>query len=215
MEFFSYIITALGAYLLGSIPTGYLVAKAKGIDIRSVGSGNIGATNVFRVLGKKAGVFVLLADAAKGFLACQVGIWEARHYFPPDSFGGREETFAILAGIFAILGHNYTCWLTFKGGKGIATTAGVLIALAPGAFLIVLSIFILVVGTTRYISLASIVAAFCLPFAVWLLHGTPGTIIVTALLGALAIYKHKANIKRLFDGTENRFGKKKIAEAPK
>ena len=119
----------------------------------------------------------------------------------------------IVAGIAAILGHNYTCWLKFKGGKGIATTAGVLIALTPSAFLVVLSVFVLVVMVTRYISLASIVAAFCLPFAVWFLKGSPTMIGVMAALGALAIYKHKANIGRLLNGTENRFSKRKSSEA--
>lgn len=219
MEIFSYIITALAAYLLGSIPTGYLVAKAKGIDIRSVGSGNIGATNVFRILGKGAGIFVLLADALKGFAACAllcpfIFNWFAPHlsglvvYFHDEPIKVQTRYF-LIAGMAAILGHNYTCFLKFKGGKGIATTAGVLIALAPGAFLVVLVIFILVVVVTRYISLASITAAFCLPFAVWFLHGSKTMIVVTAALGALAIYKHKANIKRLLNGTENRFGKKK------
>lgn len=217
VEIFSYVIAALAAYLLGSIPTGYLVAKAKGVDIRSVGSGNIGATNVFRILGKSAGIFVLLADAAKGFLAC----WLLPILFfhsiaqEPASLADRVdplkyyEWFSIIAGIAAILGHNYTCFLKFKGGKGIATTAGVLIALAPKPLLIVFVIFVLVLVTTRYMSLASITAAFCLPFAVWFLHGSVRMIGITAFLGALAIYKHKANIKRLLNGTENRFGKKK------
>jgi glycerol-3-phosphate acyltransferase PlsY len=119
------------------------------------------------------------------------------------------EWHSIVAGIAAILGHNYTCFLKFKGGKGIATTAGVLIALAPKPLLIVFVIFVLVLVTTRYMSLASITAAFCLPFAVWFLHGSPTMIGITGFLGALAIYKHKANIKRLVSGTENRFGKKK------
>ena len=215
MEIFSYIITALAAYLLGSIPTGYLVAKAKGIDIRRFGSGNIGATNVFRILGKKAGIFVLLVDAAKGFCACWVGVWIANSHFPPDSLGGRREIFAIISGIAAILGHNYTCFLKFKGGKGIATTAGVLIALAPVAFLIVLAIFLLVVFTTRYVSLGAVAAAFCLPFAVWISRGSPMMIGIMTALGALAVYKHKANIRRLLNGTENRFGQKKNAEAAK
>ena len=216
MEIFNYVITALAAYLLGSIPTGYLVAKAKGVDIRSVGSGNIGATNVFRILGKPAGIFVLLVDALKGFAAVVLvpGLVLKLPHTTVTSAVELEIYFAILerltiiAGISAILGHNYTCWLKFKGGKGIATTAGVLIALTPVAFLIVLSIFILVAVTTRYISLASIIACFCLPFAVWILHGNNTMIVITAIFGALGIYKHKANIKRLLNGTENRFGKK-------
>jgi glycerol-3-phosphate acyltransferase PlsY len=217
VEIFSYILTALAAYLLGSIPTGYLVAKAKGVDIRSVGSGNIGATNVFRILGKGLGIFVLLADAGKGFVACWLIPRIVFHFESGQPISPSElevylrifEWHSIIAGIAAILGHNYTCFLKFKGGKGIATTAGVLIALAPKPLLIVLVIFVLVLLTSRYMSLASITAAFCLPFAVWFLHGSPTMIVITAFLGGLAIYKHKANIKRLLNGTENRFGKKK------
>ena len=219
MEIFSYIITALAAYLLGSIPTGYLVAKAKGIDIRSVGSGNMGATNVFRILGKAAGIFVLLVDALKGFVAVAVIVNsypELQGAFP-EIFGTTgpgnnqlREHLGIVAGVAAILGHNYTCFLKFKGGKGIATTAGVLIALAPVAFLIVLAIFLLILFATRYVSLGAVVAAFCLPFAVWISRGTLTMVGVMAALGALAIYKHKANIKRLLNGTENRFGKTKF-----
>ncbi|MEO7297726.1 MAG: glycerol-3-phosphate 1-O-acyltransferase PlsY [Verrucomicrobiota bacterium] len=225
MEIFSYVLTALAAYLLGSIPTGYLVAKAKGIDIRSVGSGNIGATNVFRILGKPAGILVLMADVAKGFVACWfiplvvLLIFEqlSQNYFLQSSSKllGQIELRRIVAGVAVILGHNYTCFLKFKGGKGIATSAGVLIALAPSAFLVVFCVFMLVAFLTRYISLASVIAAFCLPFSVWWFHGSRTMVAVMSFLGALAIYKHKANIGRLLNGTENRFGEKKIAEVPK
>jgi acyl phosphate:glycerol-3-phosphate acyltransferase len=213
----AYIVVAVGAYLLGSIPTGFLVAKAKGIDIRSVGSGNIGATNAMRVLGKPAGIFVLLMDAAKGFASCYLGAFIysklCELHAPPDSivnFSPEEiERVAIVAGIFAVLGHNYTCWLKFKGGKGIATTAGVYLALAPWAVLIALVVFILAVMITRYVSIGSISAAVALPATVWIM--SPDNLflaIVTTALGALAIYKHKSNIQRLMAGTENRLGKK-------
>src|SRR5437660_1114704 len=132
-----YILTCLAAYLLGSIPTGFLVAKARGVDIRTVGSGNIGATNVFRFLGKPAGIFVLFADALKGWLAVVGVTWvviQALH-LSPDSM--TKEWLQICAGICAILGHNYTCWLHFKGGKGIATSAGVLVALVHRSLLII------------------------------------------------------------------------------
>src|SRR4026209_2673463 len=121
----------LGAYLLGSIPTGYLVAKARGIDIRKVGSGNIGATNVFRVLGKPAGIFVLMVDASKGFVACYfVGPLAYRWLAGPLANDSTTHEFLkITGGFLAILGHNYTCWLKFKGGKGIATSAGVILGL--------------------------------------------------------------------------------------
>ena len=206
-------MTALGAYLLGSLPTGFLIARAKGIDIRNVGSGNIGATNAIRVLGKPAGIFVLLADAAKGFCAVTFLSFFIFLFFYGDK--GDETMDAgwnlpIIAGIFAVLGHNYTCWLKFKGGKGIATTAGVYLALAPWALLIALVVFILALLVSRIVSVASMSAAVALPAAVWVMM--PQNIflgIVTTALGALAIYKHKANIQRLRAGTENRFGQKK------
>lgn len=203
-----YLVTAIAAYFLGSIPTGYLVAKAKGVDIRSVGSGNIGATNVFRILGKGPGTFVLLVDALKGFLACGLVanlVWQI--LVPPGTEGGDNRNYlSIVAGIGAVLGHNYTCWLNFKGGKGIATSAGVLIALVPYAFLVTLATWLVVFAMSRYVSLASIVAAAVLPFATWQLHGRPELIAITALMSALAIYKHRANIQRLRAGTENRIG---------
>ena len=219
-----YLATALAAYLLGSIPTGFLVAKAKGIDIRSVGSGNIGATNAMRVLGKPAGIFVLLADAAKGFVAVGLGflVWLFHfcpimdHYYETglnesavnQSFG-LVEGLKVLAGICAVLGHNYPCWLKFKGGKGIATTAGVFLALAPWAVLIALVVFILAVLLTKYVSIGSIAAAVALPAAVWIM--TPQNVllgVIATALGVMAIYKHKGNIQRLMAGTENRMGKK-------
>ena len=222
MPILSYILTALGAYLLGSIPFGFLVAKAKGIDIRSVGSGNIGATNAMRVLGKPAGIAVLVLDALKGFIAVCFGV--ALFAKMQGSAGGASNAayvaqafnHGLAAGIFAVLGHNYTCWLKFKGGKGIATTAGVYLALAPLPLLIALVIFMLAVAGTRYISVGSIAAAIALPATVWILQ--PHNLllgIVTTALGALAIYKHKSNIQRLMAGTENRFGQKKSTEATK
>lgn len=217
MDWLGYIITAAAGYLLGSIPTGYLVARAKGVDIRTVGSGNMGATNVFRTLGKAAGIFVLLVDALKGWLACGWLPALVLKNFGPNFFAQNhalEERLAILAGVAAILGHNYTCWLKFKGGKGIATTAGVLMALVPNALLVALAIWIVTFAVSRYVSVASIVAAFCLPFATWLTGGGPTLIVITGALGALAIYKHKANIQRLRAGTENRFGAKKTETPP-
>jgi glycerol-3-phosphate acyltransferase PlsY len=206
-----YILTVLVAYLLGSIPTGFLVAKARGVDIRSVGSGNIGATNVFRILGKPAGIFVLLMDALKGAVAVALASWVFSEWFRASV--NEREAAEILASICAVLGHNYTCWLYFKGGKGIATSAGVLAALVPQAFLIILAIFIIVFAVTRYVSLGSICASFALPFASWLTGKSPTLIAVTGAMGALAIYKHKANIKRLLNGTESRVGAKKVIVA--
>ena len=208
-----YIVTLLIAYLLGSIPTGFLVAKARGVDIRTVGSGNIGATNVFRILGKTAGIFVLLADAAKGWLAVFVVARLVCGWCYPGAEKQAQEWFNLGAGVAAILGHIYTCWLHFKGGKGIATSAGVLLALVPGALLIALGIWIVVFALSRYVSLASISAAFSLPFAAWLRGESKTIIAVIAGLAVLAIYKHKANIKRLMKGTENRIGPKKPASS--
>ena len=209
MPVLAYIVVAVAAYLLGSIPTGFLVAKAKGIDIRAVGSGNIGATNAMRVLGVSAGSFVLLVDGLKGFFACSIVADVFSIFYHDKYLAGDVEPLEIFAGIFAVLGHNYTCWLKFKGGKGIATTAGVYLALAPWAVLIALVIFILAVLVTKYVSVGSIAAAIALPAAVWAM--TPDNLflgIVTTALGALAIYKHKSNIQRLMAGTESRLGKK-------
>jgi glycerol-3-phosphate acyltransferase PlsY len=212
-----YILVVVIAYLLGSIPTGFLVAKAKGVDIRTVGSGNIGATNVFRILGTPAGIFVMLADAAKGWLAVFFVAPLVGRWFFPDASPLSMEWFHLCAGIAAILGHNYTCWLHFKGGKGIATSAGVLLALVPVPLLIILSVWIIVFALTRYVSLASICASFTLPFASCLVHKSLKLIIVTACLAALAIYKHRANIQRLLKGTEHRieFKKPSPSNAPK
>ena len=211
-----YLFIAVAAYLLGSIPTGYLVAKAKGIDIRTVGSGNIGATNAMRVLGKPAGIAVLLVDALKGYAAVA---WLAPMMFDwlaPHSFGlyvpfakssvELQTKFQVLAGVCAVLGHNYTCWLKFKGGKGIATSAGVFLALAPLAVGIAVAVFALAVIVTRYVSIGSVAAGVALPIAVWFTRESMLLRIVTIALGALAIYKHKTNLQRLAAGTENRIG---------
>jgi glycerol-3-phosphate acyltransferase PlsY len=156
VEIVAYVVTAIVGYLLGSIPTGYLVAHAKGVDIRAVGSGNIGATNVMRILGKPAGIFVLFVDALKGWLAVVPMPRLVLAAFGLSTDAITLETCQIIAGVSAILGHNYTCWLNFKGGKGIATSAGVLLALVPWALLTILTIWILVFAVTKYVSLASL-----------------------------------------------------------
>ena len=217
MPIVGYILVILIAYLLGSIPTGFLVAKARGVDIRTVGSGNIGATNVFRILGKPAGVFVLLADAAKGWLAVFVVAQLVFGWFYPAAGQQACEWFRLCAGIAAILGHNFTCWLRFKGGKGIATSAGVLVARVPGPLLIILGIWVVVFTLSHYVSLASISASVALPFAAWGRGESTTVILVTTALATLAIYKHKANIQRLIKGTEHRidFKKSSRSDAPK
>jgi glycerol-3-phosphate acyltransferase PlsY len=197
------LLIALGAFLLGSIPTGYLVARAKGVDIRKHGSGNIGATNVFRTLGKPLGIFVFLVDALKGFAA----VWLAAQSGDGSDWAG------IVAAVAVIAGHNYTPWLGFKGGKGIATSAGVLLALMPWAVLAIAVVWVLVFKISRYVSLASICAAAALPVAVGLLWfsgcGGNGPLLAFSLaISALAIWRHRTNIQRLRAGTESRFERK-------
>ncbi len=200
----SYLAVAGAAYLLGSIPTGYLLARAKGIDIRTVGSGNIGATNVMRILGKPAGIFVSLMDALKGWVAVE-GVTHLVFFL----FGkplSEPSVFRIVAAFAAVFGHNYTCWLNFKGGKGVATSAGVLAALVPSALMMSLSVWVVLIALTRYVSIGSIVGSFTLPFTTWFTTKDPPLTIATGAMGALAIYKHKANIQRLLSGTESRIG---------
>ena len=170
MPVLGYIVLVLCAYLLGSIPTGYLVARARGIDIRTVGSGNIGATNAFRVLGKPAGLFVLLVDALKGYAAC---IWLTDLLLRAfDLHPEHPITERAFAGFAAILGHTFTCWLRFKGGKGIATSAGVYFAVAWLPVVIAAGSWLIFFALTRFVSVASIVAAVALPAGVWATIGT-------------------------------------------
>ena len=209
MSILSYIVIAVAAYLLGSIPTGFLVAKARGVDIRAVGSGNIGAANTFRAVGRSAGIFVLIIDALKGFAAVELC------YLILPLFGvtdpGTAIHYRVLAGIFAVLGHNYTCWLGFKGGKGIATTGGVYLALVPWAVCFALIAFIVALVVTRFTSVGSMLAGIVLTLVVCLTQQDLTLKIVTIALCVLAILKHRTNIQRLIAGTENRieFGKRR------
>lgn len=205
-----YVLTALLAYLAGSVPTGYLVGRARGVDIRKAGSGNMGATNVFRVLGKGAGIFVLLVDALKGALPVLVLPWLFGHW------AGREGVavwLPLIAALGAVLGHNYTCWLGFKGGKGIATSAGAMAALVPWALLATLAVWLLVFAVSRYVSLASLCAAGALPVATALTREPLPIVGLNLALGLLAIWKHKPNLERLLKGTEHRFGRKPAGPA--
>lgn len=198
------LLIALGAFLLGSIPTGYLVARAKGIDIRQHGSGNIGATNVFRTLGKPLGVLVFFLDALKGFAAVTAA-------FAAVPATGDTGTWAgIVAAVAAIAGHNYTPWLGFRGGKGIATSAGVLLALMPLAVLAIAIVWFTVFQISRYVSVASIAAAVALPVTIAIfwrygLGGNAPLLGFTLLISLLAIWRHRSNIQRLMNGTESRF----------
>lgn len=197
-----YPAVALAAFLLGSVPTGYLVARAKGIDIRQHGSGNIGATNVFRTLGKPLGIFVFFADALKGFAA----VWLAARM----AQGPEASWLGIIAAVAVIAGHNYTPWLGFRGGKGIATSAGALLALMPQSVAVIAVVWVVVFKLSRYVSLASICAAAALPVSVAVLWwtGSGGNVPLLGfalLISALAIWRHRSNIQRLREGTESRF----------
>ena len=203
-----FIVWGILAYFIGSIPTGFLWAKARGIDIRTVGSGNIGATNVMRALGKGPGIAVLLIDALKGFLPVDLA---ARVLFPKTHIILVQHpsiALQIVCCLAVIAGHNWTCWLKFKGGKGVATSAGALGAMLPGPLGCVLIVWAIVFGVSRYVSLASIAGALTLPVATWWLTHDVTLLIFSGILGAVVIYKHKSNIQRLWAGTENRIGKK-------
>ena len=201
----TWLLIVILSYLIGSIPSGYLVARTQGIDIRQHGSRNIGATNVLRVMGKKWGYLVFLCDSSKGFFAVKLGMVIAAQN---HVVGG------VIAAIACILGHNYTFWLGFKGGKGIATSGGVILALFPIIVICcVLAVWGVVFYVGKYVSLASIAAAIVLPVAVFLIVEKRGPEFWTlfgfsVLIGALAVWRHQTNIVRLMNGTESRFGKK-------
>ncbi len=206
------LVTLAGAYLLGSIPTGYLVGRARGVDLRQAGSGNIGATNALRVLGKPAGIFVLIVDALKGVLAATVVPRLAWQNFATsatsDATAGMPVWLPILAGIAAVLGHNFTVWLRFRGGKGVATSAGVLLGVLPLPFLMVLAVFLLALAITRVVSLSSLVAAAALPPAAWWSSRQPLLLAFAVALSGLIFVRHRANIRRILAGTEPRLGQK-------
>lgn len=184
----------IGAYLLGSIPTGLLLGKLYGIDVRNEGSGNIGATNLYRTVGRKVGIMTLVGDCLKGVLPVLLA-WKL----------GMAEPAQAWIGLAAFCGHVFSIFLLFKGGKGVATALGVFLALSPLAVLGALMVFILLVAIWRYISLGSIAAAAAMPLLVYLAPHSSEMLITTALIAAIVIIKHQANIKRLIDGTENRF----------
>lgn len=198
------------AYIIGSIPFGLLLSKAKGRDIRKLGSGNIGATNVLRCLGKPLGITCFVLDVLKGFLPA--------FFFPMIGTGeaGLQTSFpsiGILFGAFAILGHNFPVFLKFKGGKGVATSAGVLLGVAPLAVVIGLLTWAVVFKVSGYVSLGSIIAALVVVLTGWTAGYGPVVASALTLLGALTIYRHRTNIQRLMNGTENKFQKK--SKSPK
>ncbi len=188
------------SYVLGATPTSYWVGRGMyGVDLRERGSGNLGATNTFRVLGWKAAVPVVLADVTKGFLP----VW----LFP--QIGGTPMAWTLAFGAAAVLGHMFSFWVGLKGGKGVATSAGVFLGLAPWAVLGGFVVWLLVVLTTRYVAAGSIAAAGSLPVLVWLTphRGGRGLVVFTVALALFIIAAHRSNIRRLFGGTENRFGR--------
>jgi acyl phosphate:glycerol-3-phosphate acyltransferase len=188
-------------YFVGSIPTGFLIGKARGIDIRQHGSGNIGATNVWRVLGWKWGLAAFVFDFLKGFLL----LFLYQQYANADGEIGTNCLFLVIAGVTAIIGHNYTPWLGFKGGKGIATSAGVLAALMPPVLGVALSLWIVATLATRTVSIGSILAAVSLaPLAYFFYPGNWIYFGLACLAGLLAIWRHRSNIQRLLAGTESR-----------
>lgn len=196
------------SYLLGSIPFGYvLVLVFKHQDVRSTGSGNIGATNVARAGGKGLGLLTLLLDTLKGVAAVLL----AQHFAP--RVGGVASNLAVAAAVAAVVGHIFTVWLRFKGGKGIATALGVFLALVPTVALASLGIFAVVFALSRYVSLASICAALSVPlFTILLVPAhTPTLLAGVSVISLLGIAKHSANIRRLLSGTESKFGSKKPA----
>jgi len=190
-------------YFIGSTPIGLIAGKLKGIDIRKHGSGNIGATNVLRTLGKPVGITVLVFDIIKGVLP----VMFARGFVD-------DPIIHVATAMATILGHNFTFWLKFKGGKGIATTAGTMLPIAPIALLVAISLWIACFLITRYVSVGSIAAAVSIPI-VQVLYYAFGSekwnwpvLIYCIALSALAIWKHRSNIQRLINGTEARFNKK-------
>ena len=223
------------ALIAGSIPFGLLIAKAKGVNIREHGSGNIGATNVLRIIGKPYGIACLILDFMKGFLPTliaaniylivdknpQIAIESLQNlatiFSTADAW--KAQTLVILAGLAAILGHNYCPWIGFKGGKGIATSGGVLVALMPVGVVVLIAIWLLCFLTTRYVSVASIVAALSVPFVTiygsyrhgYIADGTwnKPLFIFSIIIAFLAVWRHRSNIKSLIAGTEHRFTRKK------
>jgi glycerol-3-phosphate acyltransferase PlsY len=199
-----------GSYLLGSIPFGYLAGLLAGVDIRKVGSGNVGATNVVRVLGRKYGYPVFALDVLKGFGPVKISMLMApglsQQWTSPEIFG-------IVAAISSVLGHLYPPWLKFKGGKGVATSAGALLALTPIATLIGVAIWIIVFWLTGYVSLASMTAAILLPIVIFVLrsqdpdNGKP-LVYSAVCVAAIVIWRHRSNLSRLIRGTEPRFIRK-------
>lgn len=187
-------ILVITAYLLGSIPTGLLLGKMYGIDVRNSGSGNIGATNLYRTVGRKVGILTLIGDALKGAIPVMV-----------VHFAGMPENYAAFVGLAAFCGHVFSAFLKFKGGKGVATALGVFLALSPISVAAAVAVFAVLMLAFRYVSLGSIAAAAIMPVAIKVTGGTPAIYGVTIAISLIVIIRHKENIKRLLAGSENKF----------
>ena len=227
MDSTPYIVASVVGYILGSVPNGYLVAKAHGVDIFKVGSGNPGATNVKRVLGekfgakgKRAGNFVFVLDAVKGALAAGwLFVYQqvSSHGFATvgEDVHGAIQKLALVGVVAAVLGHSFSIFTKFKGGKGVATAAGGLVVLIPFSCLIGVAVWVVTFYATRYVSLASLLSAVGVPTASWL-RGNPLPLnLVATALGLFVIFRHRENIKRLLAGTESRFVKKPVLAGEK
>ena len=229
MVYGPYILAALLGYFLGSLPFGFLVARAHGVDIFKVGSGNPGATNVRRVLGSRAGNLVFALDALKGAVAAALPLLLAylslRHFAdkmtgwsPAEQESFRLESMdgarleALIGVIAAVLGHSFSVFTKFKGGKGVATAAGGLLVLMPLACGIGGAVFALTFFLTRYVSLGSILAAVAVPAASWLLRNPLPLNVVATAVGLFVIIRHRENVRRLLTGKENKFVKKPPAQ---
>ncbi len=184
----------LFAYLLGSIPTGFLLGSFSGIDIRRAGSGNVGATNVARVVGKKQGLITLLVDVAKGFIPVLI-----------SSQLGFDLPVTVFAALAAFLGHLYPVFLKFRGGKGVATALGIFLGIAPIAAAILVLVFIVVTAMSRRVSLASMAAAGATPLVLWFFSYPPLLAGLGCSIGLMILFRHQENIRRLISGTEPRF----------
>jgi len=186
-------LSVIFAYLLGSVPTGYILGSLAGVDVRKAGSGNVGATNVARVVGKRHGIFTLVADIAKGLVPVVIALYL-----------GLTSTATALVGVAAFLGHLYPVFLRFQGGKGVATALGIFLGLSPWATLVLMPIFVLVILATRVVSLSSMVAAASAPIVFWLLTSSPILTGTSVFIALMIILRHRGNIQRLLSGTEPR-----------
>jgi glycerol-3-phosphate acyltransferase PlsY len=213
-----FLTVAVVAYLLGSIPFGYLLVRVfRGEDIRLSGSGNIGATNVARSGAKGLGIATLALDALKGALAVEVASLVATYALQSGNYPGLIGRQLMATGaLCAVLGHVFPVWLSFKGGKGVATALGVFCVLFPKAILVALAVFILIVILTRYVSLGSILGAITFPVAAYFLqHPDAISLVLASMVSLIVIIKHRQNIGRLMSGTESKFGSSKSAVAEK